>query len=352
MRLFKLTALSAAMTSIALSGCSPVVEHREKPTQIIETISMDVTVEGQERIFNGQVVPAELTPLAFLRHGEIKKIAVAEGQLVKQGQVIAILDDDTAQEQLADANARMQLAARQLSRGRELKQSNMVSEAELDELSANYKLAMANLNLAKNQVNYTKLRAPFDGMVSEVFKQDFEQVNVGEPVVSLYDPTLVYVEITIPDAILARTQTGTAKRSTYRPDAQFAGDSATYQLSYLEHTSELHSSSQSYQMWLTMPQPEKTIVPGTSVSIAVDLNQAGLDYSSGFVVPMTAIDADQHSFYVWRVEDSAVFRTPVQVDRVDHKGAVVTHGLNLGDTIANSNLRKLREGMIIKGAQQ
>ncbi|MDN2481433.1 efflux RND transporter periplasmic adaptor subunit [Vibrio agarivorans] len=349
MRRFTLS--TVALTCAATLGCSPVVEHRDKPQQPIRTLTMQTPIEGQERVFNGQVVPAELTPLSFLRSGELQHVTVSEGERVEEGQVIATLDNDTAAQQLADAKARLHLAASQLSRGKELKENNMISQAELDELSASHKLSHANYKLALRQLDYTELKAPYAGLVSEVLKQDFEQVSVGEPVVTIYDPSQVYVEISVSDSILARVEKG-AKTTEYQPTAVFSGDSETYHLSYLEHTSELHQSSQSYQMWLSMPQTDRQIAPGTSVAVTVDMTRANLSYTPGFSVPMTAIDVDQHNFFVWKVEDNAVFRTPVQVDRVDFNGAVITNGLQQGDVIANSNLRKLREGMIIQGAQQ
>ncbi|QIA63007.1 efflux RND transporter periplasmic adaptor subunit [Vibrio astriarenae] len=346
-----LTLISIAVASATLMGCSPVVEHRAKPEQPIQTLTMQAPIDGQQRVFNGQVVPAELTPLSFLRGGELQEISVSEGELVKKGQVIATIDNDTAAEQLADAKARLHLAARQLSRGKELIKNKMISQAELDELTANHKLSEANYKLAQRQLEYTELKAPYAGIVSEVLKQDFEQISLGEPVITLYDPSLVYVEISVSDSILARVEKG-AKTTDYQPTAIFSGDKTEYHLSYLEHTSELHQSSQSYQMWLSMPQPEKRIAPGTSVAVTVDMTLANLSYTPGFSVPMTAIDVDQHNFFVWKIDDNAVFRTPVQVDRVDFNGAVITDGLQQGDVIANSNLRKLREGMIIQGAQQ
>lgn len=350
MRALKLSVVTIALATVGLSGCSPVVEHREKPVQPIETLTMETPVEGQYRVFNGQVVPAELTPLSFLRGGEVQEILVSEGDYVKQGQLIARIDDDTATQTLNDAETKLNLTSRQLKRGQELKQSNMISQAELDELSANHKLALANANLAKSQLRYTELKAPYAGVVSDVFKQEFEQVSIGEPVISIYDPNLVYVEISVSDSVLARVQTQ-SRSPEYQPSAVFAGVDEAYPLTYLEHTSELHDASQSYQLWLSMPQPERRIVPGTSAAVTVDMTQAGLNLPHGFAVPMTAIDVDQHNFFVWKVQDDAVFRNPIQVDRVDTNGAVVTGGLEIGDVIANSNLRKLREGMQIKGAE-
>ena len=68
---------------------------------------------------------------------------------------------------------------------------------------------------------------------------------------------------------------------------------------------------------------------------------------------MTAIDAGEQSqsFYVWKLENEQAIRYPINVDQVRGNGALVVSGVEEGDVLINSNLRKLRNGMTIKGAE-
>lgn len=339
-----------ALAGLIAQGCTPATEHRPKPPMVVDTLEVTAPVATQFRVFNGQVVAPELTPLAFRLQGEIKKVAVQEGDAVTKGQVLAILDDAKVKQSVADAKAKLNLASRQLNRGQELRKSGMISTSEYDELNANYKLAQANYRLAAARLSYTQLKAPYDGIVSEVPKQDFERAAAGETVLSVYRSTDVYVQLDVSDSVLSRLGP-LLDNSTYQPIASFAGHGQNYPLTYLEHTSELSPETKTYQFWLKMPQVEPHILPGTSVKVSVDMVKAGIGVAEGYPLPMTAIDSapDHRHFYVWKLNQGLAERVAVTVDQVTADGAIVHQGIVQGDTLVNSNLRKLRDGMQITG---
>ncbi|MEF1290709.1 efflux RND transporter periplasmic adaptor subunit [Vibrio sp. M260118] len=349
----KFKMLTLSVVSIALlAGCTPEATHRAANPLVVDTFNVAAAAQSQYRNFNGQVMPAELTPLSFRLDGEIASILVKEGDKVSSGQAIAILDDSKAKQKLNDAQAKYELALKQVNRGKELRENKMISRAELDELTANYQLATANLGAAKATMNYTRLRAPFDGVVSSVDKKKYENVNPGETVISIYQGEQVYVRIDVSDSVLAMLDP-VVNANSYQPMASFAGHSGSYPISYYEHTSELHPQSQTYQLWLKMAQPEAPILPGTSAKVSVDLVKAGLNTFQAYRVPMTAIDAGRQSqdFYVWKLEQGEAHRYSISVDQITDNGALVGTGIQQGDVLINSNLRKLRDGMKIKGVE-
>lgn len=349
---FRSTVLGV-LSVLALSACTPETAHREANPLVVDTFRVAAASESQYRVFNGQVMPTELTPLAFRLEGELASILVKEGDKVTAGQVVAIINDARLKQQLIDAQARYELALKQEQRGQELRGNNMISRAELDQLAANYQLAQAKLGSAQAAMKYTRLRAPFDGIISSVNKKKFENVAPGEQVASIYQGDTVEVRIEVSDSVLAMLNPETNAQD-YQPSATFAGHPGSYPISYYEHTSELHPQSQTYQLWLRMEQNDTNILPGTSARVSVDLVQAGLNTFKAYQVPMTAIDAgrEKHHFYVWKLEEGKAHRYPVSVDQVTGAGALVGSGIEKGDVLINSNLRKLRDGMDIEGAKQ
>ncbi len=350
--LFTISAISLA----TLAGCQSDIQEISNQPLYVSTVSVDAPVKSQFRSFKGLVVPAEQTLIAFRRTGEIQNVFVKAGDVVKKGQLLAKLDGSKEQQAVNDAEAQHNLAIRQLRRGQELHQRQMISKAELDELTANKALAEANFHNATNQLNYTRLTAPFSGKVSNVFKERFERVAAGESVLDLYQNDLVYVRIELSDNVLAQVNPNTENMS-YKPNATFSGVSNTYSLEYLEHTSEPNSETQTYEMYLTMPQPEKEILPGTSVSVLVDMVEAGISSIDGYNVPVTALQPGRNNneFSVWKINADVVTEVPVNIVQVNGTGAIVSSGVNQGDVLVNSNLRKLREGkhveVVEKGQQ-
>ncbi|ELP9497624.1 efflux RND transporter periplasmic adaptor subunit [Vibrio alginolyticus] len=339
--LFTISAIALAV----LTGCKNENQAIVEQPLFVSTISVDAPVQSQHRAFKGIVVPAEQTPMAFRRAGEVQHVLVKAGDVVKQGQMIAKLDDSKEKQAVNDAEAQYTLAIRQLKRGEDLHARQMISKAELDELTANKELAEATFYNATNQLNYTRLFAPFAGKVSDVFKERFERVAIGEPVLNLYQNDLVYVRIELSDNVLAMVDPNSDSMS-YKPRATFSGIDGRFALDYLEHTSEPNAETQTYEMYLTMPQPKTEILPGTSVSVLVDMVKAGITSIDGYSVPVTALQAgsEGNEFFVWKKEGGIVTRVPVMISQVNGNGAIVSSGVSQGDILINSNLRKLREG--------
>lgn len=347
--LFTISAIAVAV----LTGCQADNQNVSEHPLYVSTVSVDAPVKSQFRAFKGIVVPAEQTPIAFRRAGEVRHVLVQEGDVVKQGQMLAKLDDSKEKQAVNDAEAQYTLAIRQLKRGEELHQRQMISKAELDELTANKELSEANFYSATNQLNYTRLFAPFAGKVSDVLKERFERVAAGETVLNLYQNDLVYVRIELSDNVLAQVNPNTENMS-YKPRATFSGDTNSYSLDYLEHTSEPNSETQTYEMYLTMPQPEKEILPGTSVSVMVDMVEAGITSIDGYNIPVTALQAESGSnaFSVWKLNGDVVTKVPVNISQVNGEGAIISSGVNQGDVLVNSNLRKLREGKQVEAVEK
>ncbi|MGF1735489.1 efflux RND transporter periplasmic adaptor subunit [Photobacterium satsumensis] len=336
----------AALSMLVLAGCQEPPQQQETASLSVSSLLVEQPITSQFRTFKGQVEAAENTPLAFRVEGELQRVLVKSGQQVKKGQLLAQLDADKFEQQRNDAQVQFQLATKQLQRGRELFERKMISKAELDELSANHKLAKVNFNSAERRLGYTRLVAPFNGVVADVPKESYEAVSPGEAVVSLYQDDLLYINIAVSDNVLAMLNPLQTNRS-YQPMARFGTESQTYPVNYLEHTSELEPQSQTYRMWFEMAQREPAILPGTSVSLRVDMAEAGLSTQQGYQLPMTAIEAgrEEGQFFVWKVEDNQVHKMEVGIGQLNNHGASVSSGISEGDRLVTSSLRKLRDGM-------
>nr|WP_158118380.1 efflux RND transporter periplasmic adaptor subunit [Vibrio cidicii] len=337
------------LSVLGLAGCQEQVSDQQSDLLTVSTYQVGTPVKTQYRVFKGQVVAAEQTPIAFRTSGEILQVLVRAGDRVKQGQLLVKLDDSKQKQVLEDTKAKHALALKQHERGKELFERAMISQAELDELMANRQLANAEYQLAKNQMEYTRLLAPFTGTVTDVFKERYERPELGEPILSLYQDDKVYVQIELSDNVLAKVNPD-RQLVTYQPKARFSGVEGEFSVHYLEYTSEPDPQSRSYTMWLAMDQISPPILPGTSASIGVDMQAAGITSVDGYQLPMTSLDAGRESgeFFVWKLYQGQVTRVAVKVSQINGQGAIISSGITSGDVVVNSNLRKLREGKTVK----
>ena len=336
-----------------LQGCldTPVIKER-KPL-IVTTFAVQKPIETQYRNFKGTVVPADLTPLSFRLEGELDTILVRNGQHVKQGELLARLDDSKLRQQLADTQAQYELAVKQQRRAQDLIKRKMISQSELDQLTTSKRIAQVNFDVAKNRLKYTHLIAPFSGYISDVPKQSFESVNPGETILTIYRDDVVRVRVNISNSVLATINPDINERN-YKVQTTFSGDDRTHTLDYYQHTSEPVEGGSAFAFWLEMSQVEPSILPGTSVNLNVDLVEAGLNIITGYVVPMTVLDAGSKKgeFYIWKLIDGKVHKQLVDVIQVNKDGAIISKGLHSDDILVSSHLRRLRDNTVVITAEK
>ncbi|GAA5315344.1 MAG: efflux RND transporter periplasmic adaptor subunit [Candidatus Pelagadaptatus aseana] len=309
-------------------------------------------MQEPKRVIHGSVVPADLTRVAFRLDGKIDSLAVHSGDLVQQGQLLAELDDAIQQQALGDAEARYQLSYRQLQRAQGLKGAASIAEAQLDELKAAHKLAKANLELARNALTYTRVLAPFTGVVAEVHKERFESVRAGEAVLNLYRNDRIDVLVNLPDDMPGRLKPG-QMRSNLRYEVAFAGFDQPYTMSYLKNSMARSPETQAFQYWLTMPAGKQDFPPGLPVTIDVDMAQLNVPTDQGVMVPTTALQAQSanqqtEQFVVWRYVDGVVDPVSVRVRQVTQQGVLIDSGLAPGDYIVRSGWEKLSPGQLVQ----
>lgn len=336
-----------------LQGCFETAEIKQRKPLTVTSFTVQKPTETQFRNFKGTVVPSDLTPLSFRLGGEIDSILVRDGEHVKKGQLLAKLDSSKLNQQLVDAQAQYELAVKQQQRAQDLIRRKMISQSELDELTTSKRIAQVKYQVAQNKIKYTHLTAPFSGFISAIPKQSYESVNPGETILSLYRDDVVRVRINVSNNVLARIDPDRNKQY-FKVQTTFSGDDRIHTLIYHQHTSEPAEGGTAFAIWLEMPQVNPAILPGTSASLNVDMVEAGMNILTGYVVPMTALDAGSKDgeFYIWKLVDGKVHKQPADIMQITKDGAIIGKGLRSGDILASSQLSRLRDNTVVATADK
>lgn len=331
-----------------LSGCDQDTVGAE-PALNVTAYEVGLAVVNREGKFHGTVVPADLTRIAFRVPGKITELAVQSGEKVLSGQVVARIEDSIARQVLADAEAQYQLSKKQLDRAKNLLDTGALTAAQKDELQAGFRLASANLELARRGLTYTLIKAPFDGTVIDVNKEVFESVSPGETVATIYRDDRIDVLVNIPDGLPSKIHQTPNSRG-YHPMVKFPGKAEPVEMVHFKASTARNPKTQAFQIWLTMPAMDTAFPPGLPVTITVDLAEAGFIMDSGLIVPINALepDAGADNFRLWRYRDGVVNPVSVRVGRISQQGAYVTRGLQAGDRIVTSKLSRLSPGQAVE----
>jgi len=301
------------------------------------------------RRFTGRVEAVQTVDLSFQVAGRLIELPVLESQPITKGDLVARLDPEDYDRAVREAKLRVTQAKRDLDRLETLKERNVISQKSFDDQKNAYDLALEALDAATQNLEYTEIHAPFDGILTRRLIDNFTTVNVGSAVVRVQDVSEVQIDINVPEALFAKV-TANLIASVHAEFPSIPG--RQFELIYREHSSEVNEVTQTYRVTLAMPpQADVRIYPGMTASVVAKLKPEGLDMGDALLVPSSAVavDSDRNTF-VWKFDGNAgtVAKTPVTVGVVSGDFLPVTSGLSVGDRIVSAGVSYLSEGQKIR----
>ncbi len=129
--------------------------------------------------------------------GEVREILVEEGDTVSKGKILARLDGDRLRLELGESKARLRKLQRDYERNVDLSEKGLISAGDFEKIKFEMEALQASYNLAKLELDYTQIRAPNDGDISERFIKLGGTINANDPVfrVTSFDPLVAYLHI-------------------------------------------------------------------------------------------------------------------------------------------------------------
>lgn len=129
--------------------------------------------------------------------GEVRTILVEEGDDVKKGQILAQLDGDRLRLELSESSARLSKLKRDYERNVDLSEKGLVSAGDFEKIKFDMEALQATHNLASLELDYTQIRAPIDGVISERYIKLGNTLSINDPVfrVTGFDPLVAYLHI-------------------------------------------------------------------------------------------------------------------------------------------------------------
>ncbi|MEN6498027.1 MAG: efflux RND transporter periplasmic adaptor subunit [Thermoguttaceae bacterium] len=221
-------------------------------------------------------------------------------------------------------------------------------EAKRSEIKA-LEAAVAN---AKNQLEYAVLKAPFDGTVAARYVDNFQTVQVKQPVVRLLDVSKIEVTIQVPESLISLVPR--VKKAVCRFDA-FAGRQFVGQITKIG--SEASQTTRTYPVTVQVDQPNDVqILPGMAATVRGAPEASEKPTDEDLVVPPSAVftaDAGGQSC-VWVVGEDGqkVTRRPVKTGKLTPVGIAVTEGLRPGEWVVSAGVHSLREDQPVRILQE
>ena len=358
----KTMAVALATLTVALGSCN-VNMPKEVPssfeTMTVKKSDIEVPYKFSARMKGQNDVT--ITPQVS---GQLMKIAVSEGQQVKKGQVLFVIDSRNAQLELEAAQANLQAALAQENSAKLEYESNknlfekkIVSSYMLNNSENSYKQAQASVSQARAAVNRAKVNLGFctitasvPGIIGEIPVRTGDQVSPMTQLTMLSGNTTMYAEFSVTEAIVeAMVKEGMKANEVEKyianlPPATFVMKNGTeypHKGRVVSLTGVVHSETGSLTSKVSFPNPDGHLYSGIQGTIVMPFAERSV-----IVVPQYAVVRLQDKAQVFKVKADST-ATAIEVtteDTGNGKDFIVTSGLNEGDQIVTTGANNVTEG--------
>ena len=296
--------------------------------------------------------------------GQLMKICVAEGEQVKKGQTLFVIDSRNAKLELEAAQANLQAALAQENSAKLEFESNknlfdkkIVSSYMLSNSENAYKQAQAavaqaraSVNRAKVNLGFCTITAPVSGIIGEIPVRSGDQVSPMTELTMLSGNTTMYAEFSVTEAIVEAmvkegvNATDKEKFIATLPEATFVMKNGTeypHKGRVVSLTGVVNAATGSLTAKVSFPNPEGVLHSGIQGSVVMSFAEKDM-----IVIPQHAVVRLQDKSLVYKVQADS---TATAVDVTTHdtgngKDFIITSGLNVGDQIVTTGANNVTEG--------
>jgi membrane fusion protein (multidrug efflux system) len=174
--------------------------HKERPPVNVVVLDVNPMTIRDRLSLPAQVEPwVELTVFAEVS-GRVVQVLRSEGEYVRKGDIIALLDSRDYENELASVRAELGLAEKNLDRTKSLFEEKLITRAQLDADAARFNALSASMKNAEIRLERCTITAPIDGTINRLDAKEGLYMNVQDPVAVILDIGRVKVSVGIPES--------------------------------------------------------------------------------------------------------------------------------------------------------
>ena len=328
---------------LAMVGCQQKQEAAKNESSSIRVKVQTVkTVSSTSSLrYSGTVEAAQTIPLTFQSSGTVDQVLVQEGDAVRKGQLLAVVNKADNQSIYNSSLATYQQAKDGYDRMKQVYDNGSLSEVKWVEMQTNMKQAESQLQIAKNNLDKCNLYAPTNGIVGK------RNIEPGQSSISSFAPIelvkieKVSVKISVPENEIGRIKKGMT---------------ATFSISALDNKSfegiitnvgvVADQFARTYEVKMTVDNPNLEMKPGMVCDVAMNTSAE----KQRVVVPYSAVtkDTEGNAFvYVVSPDNKSVKKQIIKVGNYQSLGLEVLNGLTDCQTIVVEGKEKLEDNSTI-----
>ena len=311
---------------------------------------------------SGRVEAKYTVDLVARVQGFLQKSYFKEGDFVKKGQVLFLIEPSeyeiavkNAQAALSATKASLVNAEKNLVRAKELVKQDFVSKSYYDDALAqrdlykgNLEVNKAQLSQAKLNLSYTKITAPVDGKMGKILITQGNLVNLSSGTIAkLISTNPIYVTFTLKSEDYLKFKKADPTQDVSNTIVKLKlSDGSEYnqdgKIEFIDNAVDI--SSGTITMRATFDNPDNLLVPGDYIT--VNLNP--VNPRREILVPQESVQDSADGFYVYTVENQTAKKRNIKATEEYNGYWIVDEGLKEGDIVVIQGLNNLKDGAAVK----
>ena len=309
----------------AAAGSSAPLGVAVSPVRL-GTVTERTESVGSVRARDAVTITAKVT-------GLVTAIRFGEGQMVREGEPLVLLDDVALRAELDQARAMLDDARSQLQRAQRLESSQSIAAQRVDTLAAQARQAEGRVRQTQAKVEELRIVAPFSGRVGLRQISLGALIQPGTTITTLDDTARVRVEFAVPEVFLARVRAGgtvTARSAAYG-ERRFRGTVTVVD-------TRIDTATRTVRMVSEFDNADEALRPGLFLTVELLLDQR----DGAMLIPEEAIDPVGDKAFVFVVRDDRVRRVEVALGQRLPGEVEIRRGLGPDDRVVVRGVNRLR----------
>ena len=275
--------------------------------------------------FTGDMVAERQANIYSKVGGNLDRVYVDIGSLVRAGQLLALIDTTELYQQYQQASATYENARANYQRTKELSEQNLVAKQEIDNADAVLKVARANYELVSTKLSYAHVTAPFSGFITKRYLDPGALVTASTTsLFTLMDLGAMKVTVNVLEKDIPRIKEGKQAQVTVDayPGREFTGVVARY-------SEAVDLSTRTMGVEVDIPNRDRLLKPGMFARVTIHVDE----HHNALTVPTQALFSDDRGTYVFIAVNDTAKRLAVRVGAEQNNRTEILTGLTGSEDI-------------------
>jgi membrane fusion protein (multidrug efflux system) len=304
----------------------------QAPGSRVEVATIATTATRLDIRLPGEIAGSRDALLGAPSGGFVERVYVADGAILTQGAPIAAINAAMFSAQRDQAAAQAKMAEAELKRVKQL--GDLASEQQLLGAQTQHDVAQASLRLAQLQASRASIRAPFDGVLTQIDLEVGEVVSPGQPVARLVTLDPIHVTVSVADKDISLLKPGM--------DVMVTADAVPGVFPGKVHSVDLAANleTRTFIAKVEVPNPDRMLLPGMIAGVAMAMEMG----SDAIVIPQDWIITRREGVGVFVEQEGVARWRPIRPGALIHDQVVIQEGLAAGDKVVFIGHRALADG--------